>query len=375
MPKDPAPGASWLETGSQHGGAMLDTFVDWSATGHDELDAARALVAYALIHQSEDLGEHPTLAALDARRLAALQPFLAQVPSQPDPSAPRVRVRTRPLRSSLEPSGPSSWSLGLRAQTRGPFVRPDGARVWVDAFSTAPFASFVDGPNGAPFLLVEAAANAPLGTLNLGPGTIWIRADRLAQGAPGDGWIGMQIAQGVCTANGPVQPIGGSWVLLQGATLTLQVTPLPAAPPAGQSTIGVDGAEAVASYPTPLALVFRGGFAQIANAGALALTVYGNAIAGQSMGVATYDAATGAVSLAFATGGRVFAASQSSLFRVGGDAALLGAGWQFPVTTAAIDRLGEADGCGELFVDIAPGMATTWQGQLIAARLGPMPVT
>lgn len=74
---------------------MLGTFAGWESSTPDVLDEARRLVAHALRHQAEDLGDHPSLASLDPRQRDEIERFLAEVPAEPKPSMPMVFVNRR----------------------------------------------------------------------------------------------------------------------------------------------------------------------------------------------------------------------------------------------------------------------------------------
>ena len=278
-----------------------------------------------------------------------------------------TRVIRRSLLSAqvLGDNHKPEWLQGRApAYSLGPFIDDMGMPSWFDFFAPKllQFAAFKS--DVLPFLKFEYADFLPAGAIhniNLGPGSVWIRASYLTSLAPANAYVGLKISSGHLSFDSNITITDNNLVLEDNASCELSLELAPAAPIANAPIeAGKDAAAAKAILPASLVIRFsfnNGSFTQVGNS---SLELYDNNYQFTWLQVAPLyliKLQRIAFPLQSATTQLNINQVRSTLFRTKGRAAVDLSAWSLPLTFEDHNKLGEAAGNGAFLLHATGDLA------------------
>ncbi len=281
--------------------------------------------------------------------------------------AERVFRRETPVRDDRDPRATPDWGRGGRLlRSEGPFASDDGRRVWFDFYALATDLARVHFAGEERPALLAAIRAARDGDVDLADGSIWVRADLLAEGAPADGYVGLRIASGRLAFAAPPRDADGRLTLPPRAGFSIEFAPeYPEATRAADRKHGADLAAAALSLPKRLALRVSPGARASIETGEASWRLFGAALSfgpsPRTLAVYRDDLKAVVVPLKSAKAELVVRESLSPFATLSGSARIVSAGWALPV--AALDALPvEAGGAGGLTVQGNAQVTLDWEG-------------
>ncbi|MGQ0679968.1 MAG: hypothetical protein ACT4OM_10020 [Actinomycetota bacterium] len=296
--------------------------------------------------------------------------------------APQFRVfrREAPLAASMLELATPEWGRGVaKAESLGPFLDNNGRAFWFDFYPIIKLISVYLAGDPQPALLLELQANVlkKLGQVQitriigkkytLGPGSIWIRADLLAPGAPAGHYVGLTIGGGELQFTPAPQASRDSLVITAGGELGVRLNlKAPSPPPASGGEAGRDAAESQINLPSDFHFTLKDGSVRVTHVDDAGWVLYGEAVDfGRQGGEAvTYEPSIRSLLIGMNTAQDLLRVGQvaSHLAQPSGVALIGKSGWALP--TAAIDTTdpSPAEGIGGLAVQTFPGTDLTWRG-------------
>ncbi len=293
-----------------------------------------------------------------------LKPFVREVP-----------VRTTQLKTSVP-----DWAAGAKVEkTVGPLLREDGRIVLIDFYKVVKLLGLYQQNSPLPVILFQAefpgnlaqAVNAPPPEVTkdykVVAGSVWIRADMLAQNAPSNRYAGLKVTSGkIQLGQNPVLQNGK---LVLGAQTGVQVS-LDLAQTAAiadpKKKYGKDGLAAKVRIPDRLAFSFTGATkAQIAMLGEGEAELYGQKFVFQQKNAApTYNFQVSRLLIPMTSDQQEIkpASQKSPLIEFSESAPLKAAAWAIPAAELDVNNPLEVAGSGGFFLEGKPGLKCAWQG-------------
>lgn len=302
----------------------------------------------------------------------------------------RVFRREVPVGAPTLDLSTPAWGRGAAVErTLGPFRDRDGRNFWFDFYrlvSLVPVYLAGDpqaallfnihehplGP-GEPFAMGQALRLLRRRRYELNAGSVWVRADLLAPGAPASSYVGLRIKGGSLAFTPPPIDAGGRLTIPAGGQCAVEVDlDTPAAPLAGGAKARNDAASAELTLPATLAFVLASGATVTTLVAASSWTLYGQHIGftwAEDV-AAVYEPALQSVLVPLVPDlGNLETQNVTSPFApLAGRARIDRAGWALPVAVIDVANPTAAAGGGALAAHTEPGITVTWQG----LRDGPM---
>ncbi len=300
------------------------------------------------------------------------------------PASHRVFRRESPVATGAFDLSAPAWGRGAAIdKTHGPFVNQDGRTYWFDFYRHAELEALYFAGQTRPALLfhVRQAQRrtrnrlplTPVGRgsnkqqLRLNAGSLWIRADLLAKGAPGDGYVGLKIKGGRLLLDDRPQDNKGKLTLPKDAAVAAGLKLDPADPPdEGRSRTGGDAAAAQLDLPDSIELLLKAGSLAPMKVDRAAWSLYGQKLGFKAAEKtkAEYREALQALVVPMETSSDTFKVgrSRSKAAALSGSAKITGAGWVLPVAAIDIDNPTEAAGAGGLTIQGNSDLEITWPG-------------
>ncbi len=293
-----------------------------------------------------------------------LRPFIREVP-----------VRTTQLKTSVP-----AWAAGAKVEkTVGPLQREDGRFVLIDFYKVVKLLGLYQQNNPLPVILFQAEFLTKLVQLvNTPPievtkeykvvaGSVWIRADMLAQNAPSNRYAGLKVASGKIQLS--QNPVLQNDKLVLGAQTGVQVSlDLTQTDPITDPNkkYGKDGLGAKVQTPGKFAFSFSGGTkAQVASVGEGNAELYGQKFVFQQKNAApTFNSQVSRLLIPMTSSQQeVKPISQKSpLVEFSESAPLKAAFWAIPAAELDVDNPLEVAGSGGFLLEGKAGIKCTWQG-------------
>jgi hypothetical protein len=219
--------------------------------------------------------------------------------AETDPTQPpefRVFRREAPLSApALDLATPVWGRGGAIEQTIGPVNGVDGRKFWFDFYPVAQLVPIYFAGDAQPAMLfymsllkLKLAEQVRISDVlkfikskqyNLSRGSIWIRADLLAAGAPAGSYVGLTINGGKLIFAPTLVAAGGKLTIPAGGKCTVALNLLAPDPPAiGKSKAGIDAAKASLSLPAEFSFVLQAGKAGVAKVADAKWTLYGQKV-------------------------------------------------------------------------------------------------
>jgi hypothetical protein len=293
-----------------------------------------------------------------------LKPFVRDVP-----------VRTTQIKTSVP-----EWAAGAKVEkTIGPLVREDGRLVLIDFYKVVKLLGIYQQNSPLPVILFQAEFQTKLvKKLNTPPsevtkdykivaGSVWIRADMLADSAPSNRYAGLKVASGkIQLSQNPVLQDGK---LVLGAQTGVQVSlDLGQNPPVAstEKRYGKDGLDAKVNTPDKFAFSFSGSSkGQVATLGGGDAELYGQKFVFQQKNAApTYNTQVSRVLIPMTSNQPEIVPEEqkSPLIKFSEGAPLEDAFWAIPAAELDVANPLEAAGVGGYLLEGKAGLKCTWQG-------------
>ena len=347
--------------------ALTDTLKPVGSSSLSDLEEARAAIAASLLHNPSDLsppsGDLKFHAEKDTVNFEGIVDRAASLSG----SVPLAFRRSVPFQSVTDPSSVPPQTAGMAAKTLGPFVDANGQLHWIDLFPALKQTEIFRANATTPFLLLPLALpHGPLPTtFVLGKGSVWIESQTFAPTAPSGGYTGLTISGGTIKFSSVPTLVSGELQISAGDIVTLTVTLDAPKGPTGGTGLGSDGGAVVLSFPNQVSFTFGSGGGVINAASDAELTIYGTKIP-MTWHAATplYDPTISQILVEFRPLASDFSIGSafSTLFKLQGKAAVIGAGWALPVAITAPAQLGAASGDGALVIVLGSGLTAMWSG-------------
>lgn len=293
-----------------------------------------------------------------------LKPFVREIP-----------VRTTQIKKSVP-----AWAAGAKVEkTIGPLIREDGRIVVIDFYKVVKLLGLYQQNSPLPVILFQAEFQEKrIQPINTPPvevtkeykvvaGSVWIRADMLAQNAPTNRYAGLKVSSGkIQLSQNPVLQNGK---LVLGAQTGVQVslvlgqTPAVVYPPKKH---GKDAVDAKVKTPESFSFSFSGASkAQIATVGAGEAELYGQKFAFQQKNAApTYQSQISRLLIPLSTNQAEIKPSKqkSPLIELSESAPIKAASWAIPAAELDVNNPLEVAGSGGYLLEGKPGLKLNWQG-------------
>jgi hypothetical protein len=314
-----------------------------------------------------------TVEDLEASTVAELRSVFAEVERNVG-TAPggigeaRIFRRDAPL-PSVEIAGSSpAWAAGAAIdRTLGPFLTPEGRRVWFDVYRFARFVPVVRLPGGAPLLFLSLR-DAPRDgtTYAIGSGSVWINARLVAASAPPGSHSGLRVAGGTLKLSQNATVAAGAIHVPPAARLTLTLKLQPSVVPRNSSGPGADAREGKPKIPRDMTFVFSPQGATVAAKSDFLCSLYGvNIQLRLASGPPAYEPSIGRVLFPCEFKPRTLSIRtvHSDFFEPSGSSRIEAAAWAIPITEiTGGTSLPEAAGVGAMAVVTPRGMRARWRG-------------
>jgi hypothetical protein len=315
---------------------------------------------------TQDLKPSEKVKATEKLKIAepTLKPFVRDVP-----------VRTTQIKTSVP-----EWAAGAKVEKSiGPLVREDGRLVIIDFYKVVKLLGLYQQNSALPVILFQAefqskliqGVNAPPPEVTkdykVVAGSVWIRADMLANSAPANRYAGLKVTSGkIQLSQNPVLQNGK---LVLAAQTGVQVSlDLGQNPPVANTDkkYGKDGLDIKVKTPDHLAFSFSGSSkAQIAKVGAGEAELYGQKFDFQQKNEAPgYNLQVSRLLIPMSSSqSEIKPASQKSpLVQLSENAPLKATFWAIPAAELDVANPLEAAGVGGYLLEGKPGLKCTWQG-------------
>lgn len=343
-----------------------------------DLDQARLAVAEAVVGGLQPRATagsaQPVPTPTDPATLQALASIVEVVAGR-EVSRQIVDRRMSATVVSPDPTAAASATAGrAAAASHGPFLDVFGRPVWIDVFDVMSLVGLLRSGQALPFLYVDVPPLAgSADAVELGPGSVWIAADDLAEGVPSSSFAGLRIKRGTLDFGGAV-PVGTSPIVVPATDVVTLDVELDPAVPARASSPGADARDTEVIVPANATFAFAPGAARLDMADPASLKALGFEVSlTYEPTLAVFERVARRITLPMAheVAEVTVTDSRSTLVTVAGTAAVVRAGWSLPVTVAAAATLGPAAGAGGVAVAVAPGLSYTWPGRDSGAAAGP----
>jgi len=315
------------------------------------------------------------------------QQRLGRLIAEADPQQqPQYRVfrREAPVTAPALDLATPAWGRGAAIeQTVGPFKGLDGRQFWFDFYPVVRLVPIYLAGDPHPALLVHLhqlglrlSDPFPLQRIlellrnrriELAPGSVWMRADLLANGAPAGGYAGLRIDGGqLVFAPRPIEANGRLTIPAGGrCTMSLNLSP-PAVPAAGPGKAGIDAAKAELTLPASVSFRLEAGNTTVTQLANAHWKLYGQAVdfAWAKTAAPAYEPLLQSVLVPLAASVKTLKVDKagSPFTHLAAEAAIARAGWALPVAMIDVNAPTEAAGNGGLAVHAKDGLTLGWRG-------------
>lgn len=293
----------------------------------------------------------------------------------------QVLERDVPVDATTLLTASPDWGRGgALAASIGPFTGTDGRRLWFDFLRLTRLVPVFLAGDTKPAVLfsirqrpLRVGDSVPVLEIlrllqeryTLGPGSVWIRADLLAVGAPPDSYVGLRITEGHVTFTPRPVSAGGRLTMPAGGRCVLELSFDPPATAPSALTAGKDAADAVLNVPTTATFALGGHHADETRVADAHWELFGQTIDFHWNSVAAlYEPDLHAVLIPMTASVAELEPSsvESPLAGIAGVAPIDRAGWLLPVATIDVTTPPVAGGAGGLAALGGDGLAMTWTG-------------
>ncbi|OOG77070.1 hypothetical protein [Algoriphagus sp. A40] len=293
-----------------------------------------------------------------------LKPFVREVP-----------VKTTQIKTSVP-----AWAAGAKVEkTVGPLVREDGRLVLIDFYKVVKLLGLYQQNSPLPVILFQAEFHeSKFKQVNTPPvevtkeykivaGSVWIRADMLAQNAPANRYAGLKVASGKIQLS--QNPVLQNEKLVLGAQTGVQVSLV-----IGQAAAvnypakkhGMDAVDAKIKTPESLSFSFSGtSKAQIATVGSGEVELYAqNFVFNQKNAAPTYHTQISRLLIPMACNQSEIkpAKQKSPIIEFSESAPIKTVAWAIPAAELDVNNPLEVAGPGGFFLEGKPGLKCSWEG-------------
>jgi hypothetical protein len=298
----------------------------------------------------------------------------------------RVFRREAPVTAPVLDLATPPWGRGgAVAQTVGPFTGVDGRQFWFDFYPLVRLVPVYFVGDQLPAFLVHITRlrlkpGAPLPMdkilelfrrrkITLSTGSVWLRADLLASGAPSGGYVGFRIDGGDLVFTPPPIDANGKLTIPAGGhcTIALNLAKAPA-PPVGPGPAGSDAADSKLTLPDEVTFRLEAGKAQITSLNDAHWTLYGEALdfTWDKAGAPGWQPLLQSVAIPLTPSAPILsvAKSASPFTRLAAQTNIAKAGWALPVALIDTTNPIEAAGNGGLAILGTDGLTLDWRGLL-----------
>ncbi len=329
-------------------------------------------------HASGDLSAIASRLRLES---TAEHAALERMSSLLDDPTLQVLERDVPVDATALLTAAPDWGRGgTLAASIGPFAGTDGRRLWFDFVQLTRLVPVFLAGDTKPAVLfsirqwpLRVGDSVPVLEIlrllqqryTLGPGSVWIRADLLAVGAPPDSYVGLRIAEGhVIFTPRPVSA-GGRLTMPAGGRCALELSFDPPTTAPSALTAGKDAADAVLQVPATATFVLGGHHADETRVADAHWELFGQTIDFHwDRAAARYEPDLNAVLVPMTPSVAQLDPSsvESTLAGITGAAPIDRAGWLLPAATIDITKPPVAGGAGGLAALGGDGLFMTWTG-------------
>ncbi len=289
-------------------------------------------------------------------------------------------VREVPVRTTQIKTSVPAWAAGAKVEkTVGPLRREDGRMVLIDFYKIVKLLGIYQQNSPLPVILFQAEFKSKILQVVGAPpievakeykvvaGSVWIRADMLAQDAPTNRYARLKVTSGTIQLS--QNPVLQSGKLVLGAQTGMQVSldlaqAAPIADP--KKKYGKDGLGAVVRTPDKFAFSFTGTTkAQISSVGEGNAELYGQKFTFQQKNAApSYNTQLSRLLIQMMSSQQEIKplAQKSPLVEFSNSAPLKSAAWAIPAAELDVENPLEVAGSGGYFLEGKPGLKCTWQG-------------
>ncbi|MFN3997301.1 hypothetical protein [Algoriphagus sp.] len=289
-------------------------------------------------------------------------------------------VREVPVRSTQLGRSVPAWAAGARVdRTIGPLIRDDGRIIAIDFYRVVKLLGIYQQNSPLPVILFQAQFQEKRKKVISAPpvevtkdyqivaGSVWIRCDMLATGAPSNRYAGLKVRSGkIQLSQNPVLQNGK---LVLGAQTGVQVTlALGQAPPETytKKKHGRDAVAAKVKTPESLLFSFSGtAKAQIHTVGSGEADLYGQKFIFQQINAAPkYNSQLSRLLIPMASSQGVInpGKQQSPIVEITESAPVNFAAWAIPAAELDVNSPLEVAGSGGFLIEGKPGLKFSWSG-------------
>ncbi|WP_437912531.1 hypothetical protein WME73_36275 [Sorangium sp. So ce302] len=299
---------------------------------------------------------------------------------------PRYRVfrREAPLSAPAIGLTTPAWGRGAAIdQTLGPFDGIDGRLFWFDFYRLIGLVPIYLEGDPSPALLFQLdehllepgkslSIRDVLRLLNrrqydIGPSTVWLRADLLTPSAPSGTFVGLRGKGGQLVFSPPPVDAGGKLTVPSGGSCHMHLNlRVPAAARVSGGRAGIDAAEALIALPDTFSFVLASGRAAVTAVGCASWELYGQPIGFEWRQGASpfFEPSLQSVVIPMSPSASEIGVDveRSPFANVEGSAPIRRAGWALPVAAIDVAHPTEAAGSGALAVQAESGLTLGWSG-------------
>lgn len=311
---------------------------------------------------------------------------LERLVEKADPDKPpryRVFRREAPLTSTALDVTAPIWGRGAAIErTVGPLTSSDGRQIWFDFYAVVRLVPVYLAGDAQPAFLcnmpqpqagpskrrrVRDASRIPGAAFELAAGSVWIRANLVAAGAPATAYIGLRISGGGLVFNPPPADVEGKLTIPAGGQCSMQLKLTAEAQiPADNTKAGGDAAGATLTTPATVSLELSQGKALLTQVDRAEWSLYGDKLgfAWREDAMPVYEPLLQAVVVPFEASTRQFkvGSTKSPFATLDGDGKLVRAGWTLPVATIDVDNPTDASGSGGIAIQANSNLTLSWRG-------------
>ena len=306
------------------------------------------------------------------------------------PAEFRVFRRESPVATPAIPASMPDWARSAAvAETVGPLQSADGRTFWFDFFRIVRLVPvYFNGDSQPAFLFhlrerrIRLAdvldAHEVLGFIRqsrytLAGGSVWVRADLFATGAPASSYVGLTVRGGTLTFAPQVTIQSGRLTIPTGGSCAIHLDlQAPVTPPFAGGGTATDERDATLTLPDSVSFTLSAGHATVTALANSSWTVYAQpaAFTHDTAAAPTWEPALSAILIpcTVSVPNLEIANAESPWATLAGNAPVTRAGWMLQVATINPAQPIEASGIGGLAVHVGPGLSIDWR----ALRDGPV---
>ena len=295
----------------------------------------------------------------------------------------KIFIRELPVRTTQVAGSVPNWGTGAKViKTIGPIRRIDGRRVVIDVFRVVQLVKIFQQNQANPMILFSSSFIKPKliigqqtvpaqANYDVAAGTVWVRADLLANGAPTDRYCGLAVKNGkVELTAAPVLQNNNLVLGMQtGVTVTLQLNNQAPAKTKPQADYGIDAFETALDLPATFKFRFSPqGQKQILEVGPAQIKVYSQVASfgwQANLGAPIYNPVLSRVGIPIKCSEAEMAPQKvgSPLLQLSGKAAISKSWWAIPAAILDTNQPLEAAGAGAIAIETKEGIRVKWRGQ------------